>query len=320
MMYMSHDELKSVRQATLLAIMVLVVLTLWRLPAYASGPKVDFKLLYHAAQLSNRVYYGKSKIIGAYPGRSAWVATPGNTDVQYALLHNEKRKNQVIAVRGTVDDTNWASDRDTLGVRDKKAGILMHRGFKTIAEAIYRDMKPRLRRGYTTYLTGHSLGGAVAAILGIYLVDDGYKVAGIYTFGQPKFTNAAGAKAYAELPLLRVIYQNDVVATFPDKTKDKAQLFAHVGPAVNLFPGPYYSYVPANQALKISQGSMGRFLTQVSVPDHKMKWYLQGLRDKLKNARRVSLKDRNRYILRHKYGRGVDTVRPEMKYNFNRRH
>ena len=71
----------------------------------------------------------------------------------------------------------------------------MHRGFRTAAEAIYGDVKPRLRPGYTTYLTGHSLGGAVAAILGTYLLDDEVKIGGILTFGQPKFTNRAGANA-----------------------------------------------------------------------------------------------------------------------------
>jgi hypothetical protein len=308
----------AVLRITTLSVLILALIILWTPQGYASAPKIDFKLLYHAAQLANRVYDGKSDIIGAYPGRSAWVATPGNTDVQYVLLHNKRKKNQAIAVRGTINDTNWSSDTDTRGVQDQKAGILMHRGFKNLAQAIYRDLKPRLKPSYNIYLTGHSLGGAVAAILGTYLVDDGYKVAGIYTFGQPKFTNAAGAKVYAKLPLLRVIYQNDIVSTFPDETKSGAETFVHIGPSVNLLSGPYYAFVPADKASSLSQGSMHRFLPQLSVPDHKMKWYLQGLRDKLKDAKRVSFKDRNRYIVRHKRGSGIETTTTRKRYNFNK--
>lgn len=283
----------------------------------ARSPNIDFDLLYRAAQLANMAYDGRSKILGELKGKSVWVATPGTTNVQYGIGYNDRRKIQVIAVRGTANDTNWTLDKDTHGFRDRKAGILMHRGFRKAAQSIYMDVKPRLKRGYTTYLTGHSLGGAVAAILGIYLQDDGFKLGRIITFGQPKFTNVAGAKAYQRLPLLRVVYQNDTVALLPDQDGQGDQVFAHIGPVVNILNGPYYVYGSAQQDLQFSQGSFRKMLTQISLPDHKMKWYLQGLRDKLKGAKQVSFKDRNKYIVRHKYGTGVDTTRPKMKYNFN---
>jgi hypothetical protein len=283
----------------------------------AKSPDIDFELLYRAAQIANLSYDGKSKILGELKGNSAWVATPGATDVQYVIGYNDQRKVQAIAVRGTANDTNWTLDKDTHVLRDQKSGILMHRGFRTAADAIYRDVRPRLKPGYTTYLTGHSLGGAVAAILGIYLQDDGVKLGRIFTFGQPKFTNVAGAKAYENLPLLRVIYQNDTVPLLPDNDAQGSQEFAHIGPVINLLSGPYYVYGTAQQTLQFSQGSFSKLLTQISLPDHKMKWYLQGLRDKLKGAKQVSFKDRNKYIVRHKYGTGVETAPVQKKYNFN---
>jgi len=284
----------------------------------ASSPRLNFKLAYHAAQLSNGVYKGRSRILGkiAERGLSGFVETPGNNDVQYAIIYNHNRRIQAIAVRGTVGRVNWGLNKDTVGVRDEKTGILMHRGFKTAAEAIYDDVKPRLRRGYKTYLTGHSLGGAVAAILGIYLRHDGVRLGGIYTFGQPKFTDAAGARAYRNLPLLRFIYQNDAVIFVPDVTKDGEQLFAHVGPAVNLLRGPHYVYLSAEETFELSQGSFRNFFGIVSVQDHYMKWYLEGLRDKLGGAKRVSFEDRDQYIIRRKPGH----MGPwERSYNFNRR-
>lgn len=287
------------------------------LSSLAKSPDIDFDILYRAAQIANLSYDGKSKILGELKGKSAWVATPGTTDVQYVIGYNDQRKIQAIAVRGTANDTNWTLDKDTHALRDQKSGILMHRGFRTAADAIYRDVKPRLKPGYTTYLTGHSLGGAVAAILGIYLQDDGVKLGRIFTFGQPKFTNVAGAKAYENLPLLRVTYQNDTVALLPDSDAQGDQVFAHIGPVINLLSGPYYVYGTAQQTLQFSQGSFSKFLTQVSLPDHKMKWYLQGLRDKLNGAKQVSFKDRNKYIVRHKYGTGVETAPTKKKFNFN---
>jgi hypothetical protein len=284
----------------------------------ARARQLDFQLFYHAAQLSNQVYEGGSKIIGEYPGKRAWVETPGKTQVQYVLIHNDRRKIQVIAVRGTANDTNWTLDEDKQGARYGNSGILLHRGFKTIADTIYSDVKPRLKRGYTTYLTGHSLGGAVAAILGIYMMDHGVKVGRIVTFGQPKFTNVAGARTYQRLPLTRVMNQDDVVALWPDSFDKQQQQFAHIGPLVNLLPGPHYSFVAAGEAMKLSQGALGRLLLQVSVPDHKMERYLENLRPKLSGAKKVPLADRERYVVRKKLGTGIESARPiKPSYNFN---
>ena len=283
----------------------------------ANSPKVDFKMLYLAAKLSNLAYDGKSQILGKLKGRNAWTATPGNADVQYFIGYNDEQKLQAISVRGTDNDTNWSQDKDLTGVRDKKTGILMHRGFRTASQAVYQDVKSRLKPGYKTYLTGHSLGGAVAAIVGIYLQQDGVEIAGIYTFGQPKFTDVAGAKAHGNLPLLRVIHQNDTVALLPDDDGESGMTYAHMGAAINLLKGPYYVYAPASQTLQFSRGSFSKFLFQISLPDHKIKWYLQNLRDKQNGTQRVNFEDRERYIVRHKYGSGADTAPVKRQYNFN---
>lgn len=287
-------------------------------PAVAqSTPPVDFKLIYRAAQLSSHAYDKKRQILVRYGANVTRVATPGKTNVQYILLHDHQRRRQIIAVRGTVGDANWKLDKDRRGVRDGRSGVLLHRGFRRAADTIYRDVKPHLKPDYTTYLTGHSLGGAVAAILGIYIWDDAYRLGGIYTFGQPKFTNLRGAQTYENLPMLRVVYQNDTVPLLPDQTRGDKQLFVHIGPVLNLLTGPYYLYATAEQAMRFSERSFRKMLFQISLPDHKIKWYLQSLRDKQNGAKPVSFKNRNRHITRHKYGSGVDTTPAKPQFNFN---
>jgi hypothetical protein len=303
----------------LVALVVLIALALQASPAHADTFKPNFTLLYYAAQLANQAYDGKSELFGALDGATALVAVPGETRVQYVINYNTDRKLQVIAVRGTVNAMNKELNRDTVLVRDPKTGIHLHRGFRTAAITIYQDLKPKLRPGYTTYLVGHSLGGAVAAILGMYLSNDGIFVGRIVTFGQPKFTNLPGARAYSSLPLVRVIYQNDIVSLLPIRSHDGKQQLAHTGRALNLLSGPHYVLGDVERSTKFSAHSFGRMFGQGSIPDHRMKWYLKGLREKMKDARRVRFGDRNKFIIRHKAGSGVDTGPATKTFNFNQR-
>jgi triacylglycerol lipase len=279
---------------------------------------VDFGLLYRFARLSSATYASKSVIRDRHPGVS-WIATPGHTNVLYFVQTNHESRKHVVAVRGTVDDVNWRLDMDTHGAFDKKSGVLVHRGFHTVARTIYADLRGRLKPTYRTYFTGHSLGGAVSAILATYLDRDGYGIGGVYTFGQPKFTNAEGVRRYSYMPVLRVVYQNDAVAMLPDAVKGGRASYVHLGPEVVLLSGPYFSYLDEIDAARKSIGAFSRGITFTSLPDHKMKWYLQGIREKLKQSKAVPYSKRQRYVTRHKRGSGIDTAPAAKVTNFNRR-
>jgi hypothetical protein len=177
-------------------------------------------------------------------------------------------------------------------------------------------LKPHLKPGYEIYLTGHSLGGAVAGLLAIYLHEDGYKIGAVVTFGQPKFTNEAGVAEYGHLPVVRVVDQNDVVAMLPDSTKSGNVQFAHMGTEVNILSGPYYALLPPAEATRKSIDQFADDATLISVPDHKIAWYLANLESKLKGAQRVKYADREQYVVRHKKGPSA-TIK--MKMNFSTR-
>jgi len=105
-------------------------------------------------------------------------------------------------------------------------------------------------------VTGHSLGGAVAALLAIYLIEDGYKVVRVVTFGQPKFTTAIGVEKLAFLPIIRVVDENDIVPMLPPTlfANKKYGIYGHVGSEAVLLDGPNYSFLLTHDATRISIG------------------------------------------------------------------
>jgi triacylglycerol lipase len=280
----------------------------------AKTPEINFRALYGYAQLANDAYASPAAIKKRHPNVSR-VATPGNTDVLYFLEDDHAHKTHLISVRGTVDKKNWALDEDTRGVNDKKIKILVQEGFEEAANAIYADVKQHLKPGYKISLTGHSLGGAVAALLMIYFHEDGEKISQVVTFGQPKFTDEAGVRKFANLPLTRIVYQNDVVPMVPNTTENGRKKYAHIGAEVNILSGPYYSYLDAREANRKSIDQLDHDLFLISVPDHAIKWYLKGLRDKLKKAERVKYADREKYVVRHKRGQPVEPAKTKMNFN-----
>jgi hypothetical protein len=279
----------------------------------------DFRQLHVLAQLANVSYGGTDAIMGKALAKQsrAYVSVPGDTQVKYFLGFNDARKVQVVGVRGTVNEVNWSLNRDRRGVSDPASGAILHAGFKRAADALYADLKPRLKPGYRTYLVGHSLGGAVAAILGIYLQRDGWPVERVVTFGQPRFTDVRGATAFAALPLVRVVNQNDIVPLLPDTIAGSTGRFVQFGTAVVVFPGPYYALVPAG-ASWAAEGAFRRYLLQASLPDHAMRFYEENLRGKDRRAERVNFADRERYIVRrwpNRFPPGAPGT-PERRQNF----
>ncbi|XP_019420123.1 PREDICTED: lipase-like [Lupinus angustifolius] len=144
----------------------------------------------------------------------------------------------IIAFRGTNEHSlqNWIADLywkqheiNYPGMDD----VMVHRGFytayhnTTIRPAIL-DAVERAKKFYGDVhiiVTGHSMGGAMAAICALDLtVNLHEKNVQVMTFGQPRFGNSAFASLYfKQVPnTIRVTHDHDVVPHLP----------------------PYYSYLP----------------------------------------------------------------------------
>ena len=88
---------------------------------------------------------------------------------------------------------------------DVRAGILLHKGFRDAAVTIMHIIDTSMTSSktivqgqtrtypleHTVHVTGHSLGGAVAQIIGIWLHKRGYNVQA-FSYGSPKISTQSG--------------------------------------------------------------------------------------------------------------------------------
>ncbi len=94
----------------------------------------------------------------------------------------------IIIIRGTANDANVLSDIDVRLVDDTRTGIKLHKGFRDVAVTILQIIDTTKTLEHTVHVTGHSLGGAVAQIIGMWLHKRGKNVQ-IYSYGSPKVSD-----------------------------------------------------------------------------------------------------------------------------------
>jgi len=180
------------------------------------------------------------------------------------VIQSDDGRVVIVAYRGTQPGNvlNWLTDADLhpdkvlfpFPERDETFDI--HAGFyRNVRATRYEVIRAllRAREGRSVllddeaavphpmerlYITGHSLGGSMAALLGVMLAVEpdyvdhfGDVLAGVYTYGQPMVGSPAFAKACDEHAFLadhviRYLYRHDPVPHVPPKDSGK---FAHFG-------------------------------------------------------------------------------------------
>ena len=129
-----------------------------------------------------------------------------------------------IAFRGTASIEDWILDLDVR--KDALAyGVKVHAGFLKAAEVLLPLLLAELLPAGTykttvkpLYLTGHSLGGALASLAALFLHREGLPVAAVYTFGSPRVGNREWRAIYSEAlggVSYRVIAAGDLVPLLP---------------------------------------------------------------------------------------------------------
>ena len=273
-------------------------LLLFRPKAKFSRHDVDFREALAFAERADAAYLNRSTIEARYRGRRVVVKDLPRTEVRFFIVFDDRARKQDIAVRGTSNLANIRTDAQINPDPDPKLHVRLHRGFAHAGAELYKYVEPHLRRGYETTITGHSLGGALAAILGMYLKADGVRLTRIITFGQPKVTNVSGARRYAGLPIIRFVNRADPVTDVPPllSLRDKNWSYTHFGPEVLLWTGNRYIFVEGHQALSVGVLTFWGNLGSHEVQEHKMTAYLSSLRKKVGGAKEIRFEERNRYL------------------------
>ncbi len=244
-------------------------------------------------------------------------------EVNILIELDHARQMQWIAIRGSSNLRNWILNLQYLQRPCRQmagdlpcGGVDLHQGFRQAAAAVYSVVLPHLHRGYQTRLTGHSLGGAIAAILMIFLQEAGYPVEQCITFGQPKVTDRQGAAQLKHLPLLRVVHNEDIVPLLPPGTPLTTLQggYAHFGFEVNLQPHPAHTRTPSSPTLMQPRPGFWRSLLRTAtqkdlseltthLQDHDLALYLHSILNHLQTPPAAMVKDRPPTI--------ADLMRPE---------
>jgi triacylglycerol lipase len=206
---------------------------------------------------------GRATLRGAVIGSSQ-----GSTESHPTMIENEATDTRVvvwqtaqdliIAFRGTADMRNWLTDLDCrFAIED---GCRVHAGFAAALESVFEQLKnclsSSMAAGKRLWLTGHSLGGALALLFGWRLMNlrRANFVAGIYTFGQPRVGNAAFRDSWPFQAGLngctyRVIDEDDIVPSLPWLLGD----YRHAGhevfypatlPSLPVLDRPFWTRIP----------------------------------------------------------------------------
>lgn len=224
------------------------------------------------------------------------------------LVQSSDGRVVILAYRGTepANFINWLTDADIDPERvrfafpEKPADVAIHAGFYRNVRAtryqivsslqralrgqsILEDATHRASRGTkggrapddglypleALYITGHSLGGAMAAVMAIMLTtepayrDIANKLRAVYTFGQPMVGDAGLAGACDAEPflrdnLIRYVYGRDLVPALPPRASGR---FMHFGQELRYHP----SWLGGHWQSHASPTGQARWLAQVAL-------------------------------------------------------
>ena len=256
-----------------------------------------FNSFYKYALISNAAYQGRNDVEKILAGSGYVITKQGELPgyyVGYFLATNHKLKKQVLVVRGTSNVENAMLDIALKLMPNKHTGVKLHQGFALTADFIYNELKSSLNKGYRISTTGHSLGGAVALILAMYMDLDGYNVGKVVTFGQPKVTNIGGSKRFAHLDVIRLVMPSDMVPLMPPMDAMdmmNVDIYWHLGTEIVLQKGNTYSQLEGVNSMLRATDFLNEVISEKNLQEHFMAGYINSLKLKQVNPQQIPYKN-----------------------------
>lgn len=139
------------------------------------------------------------------------------------LFIDENDERILIAFRGTQGNIeDWMANLDFTKTVD------MHRGFNDALNKVWQTIKLYICYNKPFYITGHSLGAALAGLCAFRLSIMGIQKLNVYTFGQPRMGGNEFSEKYNELlkaSTYRFVNNNDIITRVPPRSLN----YSHVG-------------------------------------------------------------------------------------------
>lgn len=193
-----------------------------------------------------------------------YTSTSPVIDPQCVVMSNEKVV--IVVFRGTeINLTDLLTDA-ALPLTDIGRGCRGHSGFWDSMNAVYSGVKTTVQsmsHGQPVWLTGHSLGGAMAALCAYRLMNDGTPVQGVYTYGSPRVGDESFRRLmtdrFANRPIQRWVNDRDLVPLLPDNL---LMGFRHVGQTNNIIPNGSSFQIRLNDRERAVLGDFGNHATK----------------------------------------------------------
>ncbi|MBT8434908.1 MAG: lipase family protein [Gammaproteobacteria bacterium] len=277
---------------------VLALTLLGAIPALSANEpeSVNFKEIHQQAIFANAAYQPEGtvrELVEAGNYSLTLYRTIPDIQISFFLATNELTKTQIISVRGTSNIENAMVDISLKLRVDENTGVRLHEGFSLAAKQVYKELKPLLKPDYKISVTGHSLGGAVALILGMYLDANQFDIEQVITFGQPKVTNISGANKLQHINVIRVVTPFDLVPLVPPFDPldlSNLDVYWHAGKEVILLSETQYAILQGTDSMLRATKFTQKPLTKDNLNNHQMPLYLESIKAKTRSSKLVPYK------------------------------
>ena len=250
----------------------------------------SLKNAYALALCSNLAYESEKKIKKELAAHGFEATFIERRETQCFVACNDAA--MVLAFRGTTNIQDWMTNSDVLltGVR---AGLgKVHGGFLRALCLVWDDILQVLGAQQTKaqplWITGHSLGGALATLAAArFVLEMDKPVNGVYTFGQPRVGDREFARLFNsefKARQFRFVNNNDIVTRVPSRELS----YSHVG-SMKFFDsdGELFDDISWwNEFLESIKGSMKDQLDLIpaNIENHKMERYINLIEQRLLQA------------------------------------